>query len=162
MSVVLARVDNRLIHGQVLEAWVPYVRADYILVVNDVIAKDPFRKQLMLSCVPNSLQVKICSLEELPALSQRHLEHKHNLLVLFATPQDALSAYENGLEFPRLNLGNMHLEQGKHCISRTLAVDENDAHILDRFAQLGVEVTAQCVPSDRAQYWDCMCHDLGN
>jgi PTS system mannose-specific IIB component len=162
MSVVLARVDNRLIHGQVLEAWVPHVRADYILVVNDVVAKDPFRKQLMLSCVPKSLQVKICSLEELPALSQCHLERKHNLLVLFATPQDALSAYENGLKFSRLNLGNMHLEQGKRCISRTLAVDENDTHTLDRFTQLGVEVTAQCVPSDKTQYWNSMCHDLGN
>ncbi len=162
MSVVLARVDNRLIHGQVLEAWIPYVRADYILVVNDAVAKDSFRKQLMLSCVPRNLQVKICSLAELPALSQCHLELKHNLLVLFASPQDAFSAYENGLEFSRLNLGNMHLEQGKRCISRTLAVDESDTSVLDRFTQLGVEVTAQCVPSDRVQYWDCKCHDLGN
>ncbi len=162
MSVVLARVDNRLINGQVLEAWIPHVRADYILVVNDAVAKDLFRKQLMLSCVPNSLQVKICSLDELPALSKRHLERNHNLLVLFATPQDALSAYENGLEFSRLNLGNMHLGNGKRCISRTLAIDEEDTHILDRFIQMGVEVTAQCVPSDRAQHWDCMCHDLGN
>lgn len=162
MSVVLARVDNRLIHGQVLEAWIPHVHADYIIVVNDAIANDPFRRQLMLGCVPDYLQVKICSLDELPALSQCHLERRHNLLLLFATPQDALSAYENGLEFTRLNLGNMHLEQGKRCISRTLAVDENDMQILDRFTAMGVQVTAQCVPSDRAQCWDCTCHELGS
>ena len=161
MSVVLARVDNRLIHGQVLEAWIPYVHADYIIVVNDTIARDPFRKQLMLGCVPSSLKVKICSLDELPVLSQSHLEKKHNLLLLFATPDDALAAYENGLKFSSLNLGNMHLEKGKRCISRTLAVDEHDMDILDRFTSMGVEVTAQCVPSDRVQCWDCKCHELG-
>lgn len=162
MSVVLARVDNRLIHGQVLEAWIPYVYADYIIVVNDAIANDPFRKQLMLGCVPDNLQVKICSLDELPALTKRHLERRHNLLLLFATPQDALSAYENGLKFSRLNLGNMHVKQGKRCISTTLAVDEKDMQILDRFAAMGVEVIAQSVPSDRAKCWDCTCHELGN
>ena len=162
MSVVLARVDNRLIHGQVLEAWIPHVQADYIIVVNNAIASDPFRKHLMLGCVPDYLQVKICSLDELPALSQCHLERRHNLLLLFANPQDALSAYKNGLEFSRLNLGNMHLEQGKRCISRTLAVDDYDMQILDKFAAMGVEVTAQCVPSDRAKCWDCTCHELGS
>ncbi len=162
MSVALARVDNRLIHGQVLEAWIPHVNADYIIVVNDAIAKDPFRKQLMLGCVPDHLQVKVCSLKELSTMELHHLKRRHNLLLLFATPQDALSAYENGLKFSRLNLGNMHLAQGKRSISRTLAVDEHDIQVLDRFSALGVKVTAQCVPSDRVQRWDCIHHELGS
>lgn len=162
MALVLARVDNRLIHGQVLEAWVPFVRADYLVVVDDTVAADPFRSQLMLAVVPQHLRVEICSQSQVAVLVQRHLEHHHNLLILFATPQDALRAYEQGLHFSELNLGNMHLMTGKQCLSCTLAVDEADMAVFDRLSQLGVTVQAQCIPTDRVRRWNRQCHCLGD
>lgn len=160
MSIVLARVDNRLVHGQVLESWVPYVQADYIVVVDDTLANDPFRRQLIHSVVPGTLGVKICSHDDVANVCQSDLIDGHNVLLLFSSPQDALSAYREGLRFSTLNLGNMHAAEGKRCISRTLAFGSQDVENLEQIADLGVEISAQCIPTDRALCWDCQCEEL--
>ncbi|MBN2645178.1 MAG: PTS sugar transporter subunit IIB [Desulfuromonadaceae bacterium] len=161
MAVVLARVDNRLIHGQVLEAWVPHVRADYIVVVDDGVAADPFRKQLMTAVVPQNLQVEIVSLAGVGAFCQRHVDQNNALLILFSTPTMALQAYERGMRFSQLNLGNMHAADGKVSLSCTLSVDAADMQVLDQLAALGVEISAQCIPTDRCRGWNLQSHCLG-
>ncbi|EAT16716.1 PTS sugar transporter subunit IIB [Desulfuromonas acetoxidans] len=160
MSIVLARVDNRLIHGQVLEAWVPHVQADCLIVVDDVVAQDPFRKQLMVAVVPGELDVEVCSHAEVDQLCSAHLLDSRNVIVLFSTPQDALQAYREGIHFTRLNLGNMHAQEGKRCLSRTLFVGPEDQDDLNALCQLGVMISAQCIPTDRAMRWDCHDEEL--
>ncbi|MEA3464702.1 MAG: PTS sugar transporter subunit IIB [Thermodesulfobacteriota bacterium] len=162
MSVVLARVDNRLIHGQVLEAWVPHTRADYIIVVDDEVANDPFRKLLMSSVVPKTLQVDIYSHAQLKSIMSGDKMDNARVLVLFATPANALRAYQDGLLFSVLNLGNMHVGSQKCCISRTLYMDNADIEDLEQLSRLGVDISAQCIPTDRALQWDCNCSELGS
>lgn len=157
MPIVLARIDNRLIHGQVLEAWVPYVRADHILVIDDVVANDPFRRKLMESVVPSSLKLTISSHAQIPAVCDNYEMKQANLLVLFADPASALQAYHQGCIFKALNLGNMHVGDNKCCISKTLYMDSEDLHDLEQMAQLGIDISAQCIPSDRVVHWDCEC-----
>ncbi|MCD6527517.1 MAG: PTS sugar transporter subunit IIB [Desulfuromonas sp.] len=160
MAIVLARVDNRLVHGQVLESWVPYVQADYIVVVDDAVAEDPFRRQLMLAVIPSTLDAQICSHADVQQLCQSGLIDQHNVLLLFSSPEDALRAYQEGLLFSKLNLGNMHAEEGKRCVSRTLSFGSDDVVTLERLARLGVVISAQCIPTDRALCWDCQCEEL--
>ena len=160
MSVVLVRVDNRLIHGQVLEAWISHVQADYIVVVDDEVANDPFRKLLMSSVVPKTLQVDIYSHAQLRSIQSGDKMNNSNVLVLFATPADALRAYQDGFLFSALNLGNMHVGSHKCCISRTLYMDDKDLEDLEKLAQFGVDISAQCIPTDRALHWDCHCRAL--
>ena len=160
MTVVLARVDNRLIHGQVLEAWVPHVQADYIVVVDDEVAADPFRKLLMTSVVPKTLAVDIYSHAQVESVCNSDKLKKKNVLVLFSTPSDALRAYQDGFQFYALNLGNMHVGAQKCCISRTLYMDSADIEDLEQLSQNGVDISAQCIPTDRALHWDCSCCEL--
>ncbi|PLX96856.1 MAG: hypothetical protein C0620_01760 [Desulfuromonas sp.] len=160
MAIVLARVDNRLIHGQVLEAWVPFVQADCLVVVDDVVAQDPFRKHLMIAVVPGELTVEVCSHAEVAQLCHNSAMMAKNVIVLFSTPHDALQAFRDGMHFPSLNLGNMHAEEGKRCISRTLFIDVNDQENLNTLSGLGVTISAQCIPSDRALLWDCQDEEL--
>lgn len=160
MLLVLVRVDNRLIHGQVLEAWLPYVQADTIIVVDDEIANDPFRKQLMLAVVPKSVRVDVYNHEQFETAAQLLVESKLKVLVLFATPADALKSYLGGFHFSTLNLGNMHIGPQKCCVSQTLYMDCDDIDDLDQLAELGVDICAQCVPTDRALHWDCHCQEL--
>ena len=63
MSIVLARIDSRLVHGQVLEAWVPYVDADCIVVANDEVAGTSFQRMVMQAAVPSSLKLFIGTIE---------------------------------------------------------------------------------------------------
>jgi len=157
MSIVLARVDNRLIHGQVIESWVPYVLANYIVVVDDVVANDSFRRQLMTAVVPSTLRLAICSHDQISSLCSNPELASANVLLLFSTPVSALQAYREGLTFKALNLGNMHVGEDKCCISKTLYMDNNDLLALEQLVQLGVDVSAQCVPTDRVLHWDCSC-----
>ncbi|MDY0189629.1 MAG: PTS sugar transporter subunit IIB [Desulfuromonas sp.] len=160
MAIVLARVDNRLIHGQVLEAWVPYVRATSIVVVDDIVAQDAFRRQLMQAVVPSTIAVQICSHEQIPELCKSLDSAKENVLVLFANPNSALQAYLRGLVFKALNLGNMHIGEHKCCISKTLYMDTHDLQALEQLAQCGVDISAQCIPTDKVLHWDCNCRSL--
>lgn len=160
MAIVLARVDNRLIHGQVLESWVPYVRANYIVVIDDIVANDTFRSQLMKAVVPSTLKLQICSHAQIPALALNPELDNANVLVLFADPCSALQAYLKGFVFKALNLGNMHVGAHKCCISKTLYMDANDVQALEQLAQRGVDISAQCIPTDRVLHWDCNCRSL--
>lgn len=153
MSIVLARIDSRLVHGQVLEAWVPHVDADCIVVANDEVAGESFQRMVMQAAVPSSLKLFIGTLEEAAAiLSSADLLRKR-VLLLFASSDDVLKVCRLGVSFPKLNLGNMHSSQGKDRYTCTIALDQHDIDTLKQVEEQGVTIVSQCVPADREQGW---------
>jgi len=60
----LIRIDNRLVHGQILEAWIPFISASHIVVVNDDVADDPFRESIIKMAVPREIEIRIYNIEE--------------------------------------------------------------------------------------------------
>jgi PTS system mannose-specific IIB component len=152
MSIVLARIDNRLIHGQVLEAWIPHVHADCIVVANDRIAGVTFQRVLMEAAVPRGIRVVIATVEEAAQFLAAE-DRDYRVLLLFADSADALKAYRLGIVFPELNLGNMHGGEGKLRYSCTIALDREDIDRLESLEEEGVRIVTQCVPADREQYW---------
>ena len=153
MSIVLARIDSRLVHGQVLEAWVPYVNADCIVVANNAVAGESFQRMVMQAAVPSSIKLIIGTLEETASiLSSAELLRKR-VLLLFANSDDALKVRQLGVEFVKLNLGNMHSSAGKDRYTCTIALDQKDIDILLKVEAQGVKIVSQCVPADREQSW---------
>ncbi|PLX86021.1 MAG: hypothetical protein C0617_02460 [Desulfuromonas sp.] len=153
MSIVLARIDNRLIHGQVLEAWVPHAHANCIVVANNEIAEHPFQKTLMEAAVPKGIRVVIVSVDEaVTILNSKDLE-RSRVLLLFANSGDALKAHRLGMGFSRLNLGNMHAGEGKRRLNCTISLDQSDVENLASLEKDGARIVSQCIPSDREQNW---------
>lgn len=153
MAIVLARIDSRLIHGQVLEAWVPHVQANCIVVANDAAAGTPLQRMIMQAAVPSSIRLEIGTLDQVAALlTSAELAEKRTLL-LFADSEDALQACRLGIRYSRLNLGNMHGAEGKYRYSCTIALDQHDIDNLREVEACGVTVVTQCVPADREQGW---------
>lgn len=156
MAIVLARIDSRLIHGQVLEAWVPYVQADCIVVANDAAAHTPLQRMIMQAAVPSGIRLEIDTLAEVAALlTSKELAGKRTLL-LFADSDDALRACHLGVRYSKLNLGNMHAADGKCRYSCTIALDQHDIDNLRAVELFGVTIVAQCVPGDREQGWQVL------
>lgn len=153
MSIVLARIDSRLVHGQVLEAWVPHVDADCIVVANDEVAGTSFQRMVMQAAVPSSLKLIISSLEETAAILSSADLLKKRVLLLFASSGDALKVCQLGVSYPKLNLGNMHTSQGKDRYTCTIALDQQDIDTLKQVEEQGVKIVSQCVPADREQGW---------
>lgn len=161
MAIVLARIDSRLIHGQVLEAWVPHVRAECIVVANDAAACTPLQRMIMRAAVPSSIRLEIGTLDEAAALlSSAELAGERTLL-LFADSDDALQACRLGVHYPRLNLGNMHGAEGKCRYNCTIALDQHDIDNLREVEAFGVTIVAQCVPADREQAWQVLVRNGG-
>lgn len=154
MGVVFARIDNRLIHGQVLEAWVPHTQADCIIVANDKVATEPLRRTMMAASVPKGIQVVIGCIEELAEELARGQYANCKVLLLFETSADALEAHRRGFPFQMLNLGNMHAGEGKMRYSCTISLDPDDIGNLESLEmQEGVRIVSQCIPADRERPW---------
>ena len=153
MSIVLARIDSRLVNGQVLEAWVPYVNADCIVVANDEVAGESFQCMVMQAAVPSSIKLIIGTLEETAAILQSAELLKKRVLLLFSNSSDALKVRNLGVSFPKLNLGNMHSSIGKDRYTCTIALDQDDIDVLQEVEEQGVTIVSQCVPADREQNW---------
>lgn len=153
MSLVLTRIDNRLIHGQVLESWVPYVHADCIVVANDEIAGSPLKRMMMESSVPSRMRVEIGSVEDIAALYASGDLDSCKTLLLFGNAADALRAYRQGLSYQRLNLGNLHAGEGKTRLSCTIFLDVADLAALRELDQAGVSISARCIPADSERSW---------
>ena len=153
MSIVLVRIDNRLIHGQVLEAWVPAVKANCIVVANDQAAAAPFQRLLMEAAVPKGIRVVVGSVAECSALLSTGDLDTYRILLLYSTSEDALTGFRAGAPFHDLNLGNMHAGEGKQKLSCTLALDPGDILNLQQLEADGVRIIAQCIPSDRERPW---------
>jgi PTS system mannose-specific IIB component len=153
MSIVLARIDSRLVHGQVLEAWVPYVNADCIVVANDEVAATSFQCMVMQSAVPSSIKLIIGTLEETACILSSADLLKKRVLLLFANSEDALKVRKLGVSYEKLNLGNMHSSTGKDRYTCTIALDQHDIEKLQQVEEQGVSIVSQCVPADREQNW---------
>jgi PTS system mannose-specific IIB component len=153
MSIVLARIDSRLVHGQVLEAWVPYVNADCIVVANDEVADTSFQRMVMQAAVPSSIKLIIGTLEETACILRSADLLKKRVLLLFANSEDALKARQMGVSYKKLNLGNMHSSTGKDRYTCTIALDQHDIQKLQQVEEQGVSIVSQCVPADREQNW---------
>lgn len=161
MSLVLTRIDSRLIHGQVLEAWVPYIHANCIVVANDTVAAASFQRQLMVAAVPRGIKVVIGTLAEVAQLFAGHELDGLRVLLLFANSEDALQAHRLGVPFDALNLGNMHGGEGKVRLSCTIALDGADIANLTNLEVRGPRIVSQCVPSDREQDWRKLIQQKG-
>ncbi|MGK2905130.1 MAG: PTS system mannose/fructose/N-acetylgalactosamine-transporter subunit IIB [Desulfuromonadales bacterium] len=153
MSIVLARIDSRLVHGQILEAWVPYVNADCIVVANDEVAGESFQCMVMQAAMPSSIKLIIGTLEETASILRSTELLKNRVLLLFTSSNDALKACQLGVCYTRLNLGNMHSSAGKDRYNCTIALDQQDIETLQQVEDQGVTIISQCVPADREQSW---------
>lgn len=147
--MVLARVDNRLVHGQVLEAWVPRLGAQAVVVVDREKARDPLHRMILEGLGRPGLEVRL----EDPAGAARWLAREgreRRVLVLFEGLAQALEALEAGVEFAVLNLGNLHPRPGSRPVTPTVYLTEEDWRGLERLRAAGVEVEARAVPADRS------------
>lgn len=152
--MVWFRIDNRLIHGQIIETWLPYTRATHLVVCNDNLADDGLRQQIMLLAVPSRVRVSFVSTEKLKDVLERHVAERDKTLVIFADCADAKAAYDSGVRFLRLNIGNLHYAPGKRQICGHVALSEEDTACLRGFTSMDVTLDFRCVPNDTADAMD--------
>ncbi|HEP1466492.1 TPA: PTS mannose transporter subunit IIAB [Streptococcus pyogenes] len=148
LKINLARVDTRLLHGQVATAWTPASKADRIIVVSDEVAQDDLRKQLIKQAAPGGVKANVVPISKLIEASKDPRFGNTHALILFQTPQDALRAVEGGVEINELNVGSMAHSTGKTMVNNVLSMDKEDVATFEKLRDLGVTFDVRKVPND--------------
>ena len=149
--VLLARIDDRLIHGQVVEGWVNFLKATCILVADDTVAENPLQRTIMEISAPEGLKVVIGKVEEICAKLRSSSLDRERAILLFSNPTDVLRYLRAGLSCPTVNVGGMHFVPGKRKIMDVLSVNSDDLEALREILRRGVKVEIQTVPTEKAQ-----------
>ncbi|HPW68967.1 MAG: PTS sugar transporter subunit IIB [Deltaproteobacteria bacterium] len=149
MNILLVRVDDRFIHGQILESWIPFLKAQSVVVANDALASDHFQKTIMSMAIPDRITLRIVTLDEVTCLVQDRDLDDMRTLVIVSSIRDAHALYSKGFHFLKLNLGNNKGTQSSQQVSYSVWVDKDDVLMLKELMDSGVNVSLQSVPRER-------------
>ncbi len=147
MPIVLTRIDNRLIHGQVAVTWCSEVNANLIVVVDDKVCGDKTQQILLDMAAPHGVGTRYFSVEEaikkLPKAGP-----SQNVFIIAREVSVIVKLAEGGIPIKKLNIGNMHFKEGKKQISSAISVDEEDIAAFEKLEAMGIECEARRVPDE--------------
>ena len=148
MSVVLVRIDDRLIHGQVVENWMKFLKIDHVVVVNDFVASDRMQKTLFSMAVPDHAKISILTITQAKEAILNGQFERDRAMILLVSPQDVLSLIDKGVRIKEVNVGGMHYSSDKKQILKAISVSKEDIQAFRELDRLGVHLEARMVPDD--------------
>lgn len=146
-NILLTRIDSRLIHGQVATQWNSSIGSNLILVANDQVAGDSFRQNLMNMSAPSYVQTRYFTIEKTINVIHKASESQ-KIFIIVDNPSDVVKLVEGGVPIKKVNIGNMHMAEGKRQVATVVAVDDEDVKAFKRLQELGVELEIRKVPSE--------------
>ncbi|MFQ9515918.1 MAG: PTS sugar transporter subunit IIB [Eubacterium sp.] len=148
IKYVLARIDSRLLHGQVATAWTKKVQPTRIIVVSDDVAHDDLRKKLIMSAAPPGVHAHVIPIDKMIQVAKDPRFGTTKAMLLFETPQDALRAIEGGVDIKELNIGSMAHSVGKVAVNKVLSLGKEDVETFDKLKAKGIGFDVRKVPTD--------------
>lgn len=149
MKIVLARIDDRLIHGQVATVWSRETKCDRIIVCNDDVANDTIRKTLLVQVAPPGIKPSVVDVEKAIRVYKNPKYENDKVLFLFTNPTDVVKMVEGGVGIKSVNIGGMSFREGKRMLTNFISVDEEDIKAFLKLKERGVELEIRKVPADR-------------
>ena len=147
MSIVLARVDDRLIHGQVMTSWLNYTGATKIVVIDDVTANDSFLTMIIKTLVPANIKTEVVREDACIAMVQA-LDDK--VIMLAKTPAPYVMMAEAGISLDKVNIGGMGIKPGRKTIYKNISASEEEVSQLKALLAKKIAVEIQMVAEDPA------------
>lgn len=147
--IALVRVDNRLVHGQIAEAWVPRLAIRRILVADDETARNALARAAMTLALPDDLPAEVVPVDSVDWAALAASPDR--VLVLFRDVGDLRRASLRGLSpalAPRVNLGNVHHAAGRRPVTPSVFLREDELSAVRDLAAAGFSVEARALPSD--------------
>jgi mannose/fructose/N-acetylgalactosamine-specific phosphotransferase system component IIB len=156
MPVKLARIDDRLIHGQVILGWVPAVKPDRIVVANDRVAGSDWERKFYSSCVPPEVNVSFATVAEAARQIRADLYQTEQLIVLLESAQDTLAFIGSGIDLKEVNVGGLHYREGSVELLPFVFLVHEERNALRELVKRGVTLSAQDVPSNPAKIFNSL------
>lgn len=147
-NIVLTRIDNRLIHGQIIGQWTTTIGANLILVADDLVVNQDLERNLMQMAVEAmGLQVRFFTVAKTIEIIHKATPNQH-IFIICRTPNEVVRLIKGGVPISKVNIGNMHVSQGKRSIGKKVYVDDEDVKDLDYIKSKVEDVFIQDTPSN--------------
>lgn len=145
--ICFSRIDDRLIHGQVVTTWVNLYQIEQIVILNDKIAGDKTQKNILAMAAPQGIKVKAFGIEKFAEVIKTTPITRRTML-LFTTSTDVLEAVERGVDVSELNIGGMRYQEGRERLTKALSVSPAEREAFKKLLGQGIKITIQMVPKD--------------
>lgn len=148
-NIVLTRIDDRLIHGQVVTAWVKQTNANHILIVDDPLTKDAFMQKVLRSAAPSGITVKVMGAADAAAYLLEEGSAGEKVMILVKAPDVLEALIDSGVTLPVIILGGMGSKTGRTKFNRNVSASPEEVDCLKRLGEKGCTVQFQLVPDEK-------------
>ena len=142
------RVDNRLVHGQIISTWMPHLRPKMFVIVNDSASSNELQASMFRMAIPNDIELKTCTIKEAVPLLNELRHAQISVLVLLETVEDAARLFSGGHAFSMLNIGNVHHMPGRRSFTNAVFLGDADVEMLRSLFSRGVHVEIRTLPKE--------------
>ncbi|QAT39147.1 PTS sugar transporter subunit IIB [Clostridium sp. JN-9] len=148
LNIVLTRIDDRLIHGQVITAWSKVTKANRIIIVDDAVANDSFMVNVLKAAAPTSLKVEIFGTEEAVKVINGGTNNgdAERVIILVKTPKTITKLVSQGVAIKEVNLGGMGATQGRKQLYKNISASEEERQAFKDLMDKGIDVSIKIVP----------------
>ena len=149
-NIVLVRIDDRLIHGQVVTSWVKHTNATSIVIVDDPLTKNTFMQRLLKAAAPQGISVQIFTKEEAITYLTGDPTAGENLIVLVKVPEYIEALLDGGVVLDKVILGGIGAKEGRKRFNKNVSASPEEVTSIKRILERGVEMYYQLVPEEKA------------
>jgi len=149
MVIGLARIDDRLIHGQVATRWTKETNVSRIIVVSDEVAADTVRKTLLTQVAPPGVTAHVVDVAKMIRVYNNPKYARERVMLLFTNPTDVERVVEGGVNITSVNIGGMAFRQGKTQVNNAVSVDSKDIDAFNKLNARGIELEVRKVSNDQ-------------
>lgn len=142
------RIDDRLIHGQTAAMWIPFLKVDRVVIVDDEIAKDDTRKSLLKFGCPSTTKLSFFSIESAVEKFNKNIDEGINVMLLFNKPQSIVDMIKKGYKVNSVTIGNLANKEGSKFVRKTIYVNQVEKEAFIELDKLGVKLISQMVPNE--------------
>lgn len=145
----VVRLDERLVHGQIVNNWCSSEGITEIMVVDKNVVKDEIRKTFIEMAVPEGINILFCDVDEAVEIYEEESEYE-DLMILFSNPFEILEFLEKGGHFEKVNIGGLPYKNGKRRISTAVYVSESEIEAFKKIAEKNIVLDVRMLPTDKS------------
>lgn len=149
-NIVLARIDDRLIHGQVVTSWVKQTNANRIIIIDDPLTKDIFMQRLLKATAPPGISVNIFTTDDAIKFLKEDPSVGENIIILVKVPEVIEALIDGGVLLDKVILGGMGAKEGRNRFNKNVSASPEEVECIKRILEKGVSMYYQMVPNEKA------------
>ena len=149
MSIKMVRIDDRLIHGQIVAAWVKSLALERVWIIDDGTANDTFLKNVMKMVAPANTELVISPMSEIEQLAPKYDSDEINTLILMKYPYVAEKLFTSNISIKKLNVGGIGANSERKKVYKNISMTDEEIETCRNMSKNGVDVYIQVTPDDK-------------